>query len=120
VEVEMYGTELRIESRSDQPKHFVIRRRECEPSAIQRIYMGSQKIAWKPVNGRIDFEIELNPGENQVIKIRFHDLAGDGCNGDNLPYRLKAMLRRYLCEVRDNYVTPARLRLSGSRRRVES
>jgi hypothetical protein len=113
IEVEMYGTELRIENRSDQPKHFVIRRRECEPSAIWRICMGSQKIAWKPVNGRIDFKIVLNPGENQVIKIRFHDLAGDGCNGDNLPYRLKTMLRRYLCEVRDNYVTTAKLRLAG-------
>jgi hypothetical protein len=113
VEVEMYGTELRIENRSDQPKHFVIRRRECEPSAIQRICAGSQNIVWKTTNGRIDFEIELNPRENQVIKIRFRDLAVEGCNGDNLPYRLKTTLRRYLCEVRDNYVTPARFRLAG-------
>ena len=115
VEVEMYGTELRIENRSDQPKHFVIRRRECEPSAIQRICTGAQEIAWRPVNGRINFEIELNPGENRVIKIKFHDLAGKGGNGDNLPYRLKAMLRRYLCEVRDNYVVPMRFRFAGSR-----
>jgi hypothetical protein len=114
VEVEMYGTELRLENRSEEPKHFVIRRRECEPSAIQRICAGSQKIAWKPVNGRIDFEIELNPGENQVIKIRFHDLAGKACNGDNLPYKLKTMLRRYLCELRDNYVTPMRFKFAGS------
>src|SRR5437763_3943939 len=63
VAVEMYGTELRIENRSDQPKHFVIRRRESEPSAIQRICTDSQEIAWKPVNGHIDFEIALNPGE---------------------------------------------------------
>ena len=113
VEVEMYGTELRIENRSDRPKHFVIRKRECEPSAIERICIGSQEIAWKSVNGRIDFETELNPGENQVIKIRFHELAEKACNGDNLPYRLKAMLRRYLCEVRDNYVTPMRFRFAG-------
>ena len=113
VEVEMYGTELWIENRSQERKHFLIRRRECEPSAIQRISTDSQTIAWKPANGRIDFEIELNPGENQVIKIRFHDLAENGCNGDNLPYRLKAMLRRYLCEVRDNYVTPMRFRFAG-------
>jgi hypothetical protein len=115
VEVEMYGTELQIENRSAQPKHFIIRRRECEPSAIQRISTGSEKIAWKPVNGRIDFEIELNPGENQLIKIRFHDLAEKGCNGDNLPYRLKTMLRRYLCEVRDNYIVPMRSRFAGAR-----
>lgn len=111
VEVEMYGTELRIENRSDQPKHFIIRRRECEPSAIQRICTGSQEITWGFGNGCIDFEIELNPGESQVIRIRFQELAGELCNGDNLPYRLKTMLRRYLCEVRDNYVTTTKSRL---------
>jgi hypothetical protein len=113
VEVEMYGTEVRIENRSDQPKHFIIRRRECEPSAIQRICTDSQKIAWKPLNDRIDFEVELDPGENRVIRVEFYDLAESGYNGDNLFYRLKAMLRRYLCEVRDNYITTARLRLAG-------
>ena len=115
VEVEMYGTELRIENRSDQSKHFVIRRRESEASAIQRVCTDSQKIAWRAINGHIDFEIGLNPGETQVIKIRFHDLAEKGYRGDNLLYRLKAMLRRYLCEVRDNYVVPMRSRFAGAR-----
>jgi hypothetical protein len=115
VEVEMYGTELRIENRFAQSKRFFIRRRESEPSAIQRIGADAQEIAWRQTNGRIDFEIELNPGENQVIKIEFHDLAGKERNGDSLPYRLKTMLRRYLCEMRDNYVVPLRYRFAGSR-----
>ncbi len=115
LEVKMYGTELRIENRSGRPKRFLIRRRECEPSAIQRICTDAQEITWRQTNGRIDFEIELNPGENQVIKIKFHDLAGKECNGDSLPYRFKAMLRRYLCEIRDNYVAPLRCRFAGSR-----
>src|SRR6266480_8029981 len=58
VEVEMYGTELRIENRSHEPKRFLIRRRECEPSAIQRICTDAQEIAWRQVNGRINFEID--------------------------------------------------------------
>jgi hypothetical protein len=115
VEVEMYGTELRIENRFAQSKRFFIRRRESEPSAIQRIGADAHEIAWRQTNGRIDFEIELNPGENQVIKIKFHDLAGNERNGDSLPYRLKTMLRRYLCEMRDNYVVPLRYRFAGSR-----
>jgi hypothetical protein len=115
VEVEMYGTELRIENRSEQPKRFLIRRRESEPSAIQRICTDAQEIAWRQTNGRINFEIELNPGENRVIKIKFHDLVGKEANGDNLPYRFKTMLRRYLCEIRDNYVVPLRCRFAGSR-----
>jgi hypothetical protein len=115
VEVEMYGTELRIENRSEQPKHFLIRRRDHEASAIQQICVGAQEISWKPVNGHIELEIELNPGENQVIQIRFYDAAEKRRSGDNLAYRLKAMLRRYLCEVRDNYIVPMRFRFAGYR-----
>jgi hypothetical protein len=113
VEVEMYGTELRIENRSEQLKHFVIKRRECEPSAVREICDRSGPIAWNSVNDHINFEIDLNPGETKMVSIRFHELARNGCSGDTLPYRLKTMLRRYLCEVRDNYVTTAKLRLAG-------
>ena len=114
-EVEMYGTELRIENRSGQPKRFSIRRRECEPSAIQRVCTDAQEIAWRQVDGRINFEIDLNPSESRVIKIKFHDFVGKERNEDNLPYRFKTMLRRYLCELRDNYVVPMRCRFAGSR-----
>ena len=77
VEVEMYGTELRIENRSGQPKRFLIRRRECEPSAVQRICTDAHEIAWTQVDGRINFEIDLNPGESRVVKIKFHDSRGE-------------------------------------------
>jgi hypothetical protein len=113
VEVEMYGTELRIENFSEQPKRFLVKRREREPSAIREICDGFDPIAWNSVNGQINFDIELSPGQSKMVGIRFHELAGNGCNGDNLPYRFRAMLRRYLCEVRDNYITTARLRLAG-------
>jgi hypothetical protein len=115
VEVEMYGAELRLENRSGQPKRFSIKRHECEPSAVQRICTDAHEIAWRPIDGYIDFEIELNPRESRVIKIKFHDLVGKEANGDNLPYRFKTMLRRYLCEMRDNYVVPMKYRFAGSR-----
>jgi hypothetical protein len=113
VEVEMYATELCIENFSEQPKHFLIKRRECEPSAIREICGGSGPITWNSVNGYITSEIELTPGQSEMVGIRFHELAENGSNGDNLSYTLKAMLRRYLCEVRDNYIMTARLRLAG-------
>ena len=115
VEVEMYGRELRIENRSGHPKRFLIRRRECEPSAIERICADAQEIVWRQVNGRINFEIDLNPGESRVIKMKSHNFVGKERNRDNLPYRFKTMLRRYLCEIRDNYVAPMRCRFAGSR-----
>jgi hypothetical protein len=114
VEIEMYASQLRLENRSEQPKRFLIKRRECEPSAIREICGVSGPIRWNSVNGHINFEIELSSDESEMISIKFHELAGAGCNGDNLPYRFKTMLRRYLCEMRDNYITPARFWLAGS------
>ena len=112
VEVEMYGRELRVRNRFAQAKRFLVRRRECKPSAVREVRDGSGRIAWNSVEGCIDFEIELNAGENRMIHITFHELAGNGRNGDNLPYRFKTMLRRYLCEVRDNYIMTTKTRLA--------
>jgi hypothetical protein len=104
VEVEMYGAELRLENRSEQAKRFLIRRRECEPSAIREVHDGSGRLTWNSMNGHIDFEIELDPGESRKINITFHALNGEKLWEEPLSSRAKAMVRRYLSEVRDNYV----------------
>jgi len=114
IEVEMYGTELRIENRSGRRKRYLIRRRESEPSSIKELHVGSEEMVWNFHDGRIDFEIELGPGENRIIAIKFHDLDGNGQCEETPSYKAKAMLRRYLCELRDNYVTTTKLRFVGS------
>jgi len=113
VEIEMYAAELRVENRCAKPRRFLIRRRECAPSTIREIHDGSGPTAWNFVDGYVKFEVELSAGESRTIGVKFHELAENGYIGDNLSYRFKAMLRRYLCEVRDNYVTTARFRLAG-------
>ena len=110
----MYAAQLRLENRSHQRKRYLIRRRESEPSSIREIRAGSRNVAWNSTDGMVAFEIELNPGEKTIVSMAFHDLAGNGRYVDTVSYRTKAMLRRYLCEVRDNYITPARFRLAGS------
>jgi len=112
VEVEMYGTELRIENRSGQRQHYLIRRRECEPSTIRELRDGSGPIGWNFVNGHINFETELDSGQSKTVGVRFHEPAWKAYNGENVAYRFKTMLRRYLCEVRDNYVTTTKSRLA--------
>jgi hypothetical protein len=110
----MYGTELRIENRSGRRKRYLIRRRESEPSSIKELHVGSEEMVWNFHDGRIDFEVELGPGQNRMIAITFHDLDGNGQCKETPSYKAKAMLRRYLCELRDNYVTTTKLRFVGS------
>jgi hypothetical protein len=113
MEVEMYATQLQLENQSRQRKRYLIRRRESEPPSIKEIRANSRNVPWSLTEGRVAVEIELNPGENTTISMGFRDLAGNGRHADTLSYRTKTMLRRYLCEVRDNYIVKSKLRLSG-------
>ena len=113
VEIEMYGTELRVTNGSDQRKRFIVRRRESEPSAVKEIRAESDQIAWHFSKGHIAFEIELNPGESRTVSIKFHDLSGNGQYSENAGYKVKTLLRRHLSEARDNYLAPATSRLAG-------
>jgi hypothetical protein len=113
VEIEMYATELQLENRTGQSKSFLIRRRECEPSLIREVCDGSGTLAWNFANGYIGFETTLSAGESKLVNIKFHHLAENGGNGNHLRYRFGVMLRRYLCEIRDNYITTAKLRVAN-------
>jgi hypothetical protein len=113
VEIEMYGTELRVNNRSDQRKRFIIRRRESEPSAVKEIRAEPDQIAWLFSKGHVIFEIELNPGENRTVSIKFRDLSGNGQYRENAGYKVKTLLRRYLSETRDNYLSTTKSRLAG-------
>ncbi len=114
MEVEMYGKQLRLENRSWQRQRYLIRKRESEPRSIKQVLAEGSAIMWNSANDGIDFEVELEPSENKVVEIRFEEFFGNGRYPDTLSYRAKTMLRRYLCELRDNYVMPARCRLAGS------
>jgi hypothetical protein len=114
IEVEMYGKELRLENRSQDRKRYIVRRRESEPLSIRKVLVEGSPITWNSADDGINFEIELEPSENKIVEVRFEELVGNGRYPDTISDRTKAMLRRYLCEIRDNYIMPVRVRLAGS------
>ena len=103
-QVEMYGKELRVENLSDRTKQFLIRRRESNPSLINEVFAGRRHIAWNGSDDRIQFEVEVKAGENVTIRLHLHELGEMKERVENLNDRARTMLRRYLCELRDNYV----------------
>ncbi len=102
-QVEMYGKEVRLENLSDRTKQFLIRRRESTPSMINGIFAGSRNISWETSGDRIQFAVEVKAGEKVMIRLRYSEL-GEVSRAENLNYRARTMLRRYLCELRDNYL----------------
>jgi hypothetical protein len=105
VELEMYGSNLRLENRSERQRRYIVSKREPEALAVKEVRTDSREISWNFVDGRIHFEIELAAGQSTIVSITFHDYPSDVCYREKTGYKLKVMLRRYLSEVRDSYVT---------------
>jgi hypothetical protein len=112
-EIQMYGKELHVENSLPRRHRYAVRLRDFDLSMIEEIRLGSRQVAGKVVNGRVTVEFDLEPGEETVVGIKFRAVNGNGARSDSFSYRAAVMARRYLCEIRDNFVTPARLRLAA-------
>lgn len=102
-EVEMYGSEVRLFNPFAEKKVFRIRKRESEADAITGITVESQPVKWLFIDNQITFETDLFPEEAKTVIIAHKLIPLEGIKGEGLGYRIKARLRRYLCEVRDNH-----------------
>jgi hypothetical protein len=102
-EVEVYGSEVRMRNTCGEKKVFRFRKRELAPAAIGGVHISTHPVDWNVVNDRIEFHAELTPQQDVLVSITSNQLAAEDFKGDNLYYSAKVMLRRYLCEIRDNY-----------------
>jgi hypothetical protein len=105
IEIEIYGSETRIENSTGEKKTYRVRKQEAAPASIKEIRAAGELVNWRTANGnQVTFEVELGLGETKTVVFRFKKLTDDGFAGENFVYRAKTMLRRYLCEMRDNYI----------------
>jgi hypothetical protein len=113
VAIEMYATELLIENRSDRAKSYSIRRREHDYNSIESLHAGSRRMSLNSTGDYIEFKVELGPGEGTLIMLRFKVAEGALHSRQSLAYSAKTMVRRYLSEARDNYLAPAKARMTA-------
>lgn len=104
MEVDIYGSEVRLENLSGAKKLYRVLKRESSPDTIREIRVAEQPVKWQAVGNQVRFDVELNPGESKIVVICFKEIPINGVQGDDLYQQAKAGLRRYLCEVRDNYL----------------
>jgi hypothetical protein len=113
-QVEMYGKELYIENLSERTKQFLIRRRESDPSLVREVFARSNPIPWEAVEDRIQVDVELKARQSVTVRLCYHQLVEASKTADNLNYRARTRLRRYLCELRDNYLHKLTLSSNGN------
>lgn len=112
IEVTMYGTELILDNPSEDEIRFDVTRLESDPSVIRSLTADSKPLSWIVRDNHIAFSLQLRPGGKLKIHLRYYPLKSTVPAEDPLPVRARTLLRRYLCEARDNYL--ARYFGSGS------
>jgi len=105
VEVEMYGSELQLENRSTKSNRYLVRKRVSDCSGIQEIYNGSQLVPCEFRDDRIHFEVEVPGCTSRLIKTKYKDVHAGRTHVETPAYKIKVRVRRYLSEIRDNYVS---------------
>lgn len=113
VEIEMYGSELLVENRFDRAMNYFIHRRERDPNSIESVFAGSRRVPWNSGGDRIEFNIDVAPGESTLLRVVFKPAEHVVQGRQNLAYSAKIVLRRYLSEARDNYIMPVKARMAA-------
>jgi hypothetical protein len=103
-EVEMYGSELRMENDSRDARRFRVKKRESDPGLIKSVEAGSREVVWECANGYLTFDLELKSGESLIVRVKCRNLSEERRIMETRSYKLQTMLRRRLSEARDNYV----------------
>ena len=103
VEAEIYGTEALVRNSSEGTTTFRVRKRESAPSLIRDVTVDGRSMPWTVMGEHIEFETSIDPGEARLVAVSVEPLTEDAASPEGLAYKTKVMLRRYLCELRDNY-----------------
>lgn len=110
MEIEMFSKEALLENTDGETKTFCVHKRESSPEHVEEIRAGMKSVAWTNAPDSISFRTKLKPGQSQTVKIMFREDSANGFGGENsfagagAIYWLKTTIRRYLCEIRDNYL----------------
>jgi hypothetical protein len=104
VEVEIFGSEARLENNSGVKKTFRVFKPEADVSKIRAVRADGHEVKWRAQANGIGFELELNPGEARAVAVEFVPLSAETFAGENFIYQVKTFCRRRLCEARDNYL----------------
>jgi hypothetical protein len=105
IEIQMYGTEIRIENRSGRRTRFTVKKREGNSSAVKDISAESGPVNWTYEAGEITFSIVVEPGSSRSVCVISQEFSENAPSGAGIFYEVKVALRRYLSEIRDNLVS---------------
>ncbi|MFX0135181.1 MAG: hypothetical protein ACFFDN_16175 [Candidatus Hodarchaeota archaeon] len=106
VHVKIYANNVIIKNRTNVRKRYIITKPESNKNVpIDHITINGEKTLFEVKNGYLKIVRELGPIETANLKIVYRDLLLKISENVSAFESIKVTMRRYLCELRDNYLS---------------
>ena len=103
--IRLFAHTARLANTTPQPRTFHCVKQESEWDAIADIRSGVTPLRFACREEGIEFDVTLPPGAHTDLEITFNRPAVVSAPvGDDFRYNAKVLVRRQLCELRDNYL----------------
>jgi hypothetical protein len=103
--VEMYGTTLVYKNWQGCPHITAFRKKENDFECVKAVTVNGLPVDHVLHGGYLHFEAMVPPNENADLRVVYSSGQDLAASEDGIKYRAKAVLRRYLSEFRDNYLS---------------
>jgi hypothetical protein len=102
--IRMFASEMVLAARPQAPRKVIVQKREVDPAAIRSVTSNQQELDVTWENGLITFQLEV-PSRGAAIKVDYFDPLGEISFRERLQYRIGVRARRWLSELRDDYMS---------------
>ena len=102
--IEMFAKEMVLYGHSENPQTIVVTR-PSSGAALSRVTCDGQEIPWEQQSGRLRFVVNVPAASAVLVRVQHMEAEKVDLPADGLRYRVRVMARRYLSEVRDDYVS---------------
>jgi hypothetical protein len=118
--VEMYGTNLIYRNSIASSNGTTFIKQENDFDCVKEVTVNGRPIDHLQQGGHLKFQAAVPPNESAELRIVYSGGANLPLSQDGVKYRAKAVLRRYLSEFRDNYLSQHELLQQGAERIKEA
>jgi hypothetical protein len=101
--VRMFANDMILDAPT-QAETVLVEKTEFDPTAVARVICDGREIEWTWQRGRIQFSVATVQQLPVVVRVEYADPFGESTAREGTKYRIEVRARRYLSEIRDDYV----------------
>jgi len=101
----MFAEQLILENSSSEARDFLFVKEESDGDCVRAVTVNQTPVPFRYERNYLAWDAKLRPRELADVRIAYSNNLDLVPTNNKLGYRTKAALRRYLSEVRDNYLS---------------